>query len=167
MRPCSPHACTLFVHLLMLLVQVLGDTIALMAGGRLRALGTPLRLKQRWGDGYRLSIALRRPPQEPQEPPQVEHGGDAAAVRPAVPEQDAAAAAGGRAEQRMHALQAEVERLLGGGVQLECGISHLHLQVRADDGCMHCMMPCMSLCLQLQWGEGELPLFMMRPFWGE
>jgi ABC-type multidrug transport system ATPase subunit len=38
--------------------DVLGDRVAIMARGRLRALGTPLRLKQRYGAGYRLSISV-------------------------------------------------------------------------------------------------------------
>jgi len=38
--------------------DVLGDRIGIMARGRLRALGTPLRLKQRFGTGYRLSVSV-------------------------------------------------------------------------------------------------------------
>ena len=34
--------------------------MAIMAGGRLHALGTPLRLKNRYGTGYRLNIVLSR-----------------------------------------------------------------------------------------------------------
>ncbi|KDD71209.1 hypothetical protein H632_c5552p0, partial [Helicosporidium sp. ATCC 50920] len=38
--------------------DILGDKIAIMARGRLKALGTPLRLKQRFGTGYQLSISV-------------------------------------------------------------------------------------------------------------
>lgn len=34
--------------------DILGDTIAIMARGQLRALGTSLRLKQRFGSGYQV-----------------------------------------------------------------------------------------------------------------
>ena len=37
----------------------LGDRIAVMAKGRLKAIGTPLRLKNRYGDGYRLTVVVR------------------------------------------------------------------------------------------------------------
>jgi ABC-type multidrug transport system ATPase subunit len=34
--------------------DILGDTVAIMARGQLRALGTSLRLKQRFGSGYQV-----------------------------------------------------------------------------------------------------------------
>lgn len=39
--------------------DVLGDRIGIMARGRLRCLGTALRLKARFGSGYRISIRVR------------------------------------------------------------------------------------------------------------
>jgi ABC-type multidrug transport system ATPase subunit len=41
--------------------DVLGDRIAIMARGRLRALGSGLRLKQRFGSGYQLSVSCAPP----------------------------------------------------------------------------------------------------------
>ncbi|KFM23420.1 ABC transporter A family member 2 [Auxenochlorella protothecoides] len=38
--------------------DILGDTVGIMARGQLRALGTPLRLKQRFGSGYQLSVSV-------------------------------------------------------------------------------------------------------------
>ena len=38
--------------------DILGDTIAIMAKGRLRCLGSTVRLKTRFGAGYKLSISL-------------------------------------------------------------------------------------------------------------
>ena len=38
--------------------DILGDTIAIMAKGRLRCLGSTVRLKSRFGAGYKLSISL-------------------------------------------------------------------------------------------------------------
>ena len=40
--------------------DILGDTIAIMARGQLRALGTSLRLKQRFGSGYQARPAMPR-----------------------------------------------------------------------------------------------------------
>jgi ABC-type multidrug transport system ATPase subunit len=39
--------------------DALGDRVGIMGGGRLVAIGDPLALKLRYGDGYRLSIVLR------------------------------------------------------------------------------------------------------------
>jgi ABC-type multidrug transport system ATPase subunit len=39
--------------------DALGDRIGIMGGGRLVAIGDPLALKLRYGDGYRLSLVLR------------------------------------------------------------------------------------------------------------
>jgi len=36
--------------------------IGIVAGGRLRAVGSQLKLKKRWGEGYRLSLILNVPP---------------------------------------------------------------------------------------------------------
>lgn len=36
---------------------MLGDTVAIMARGRVRAFGTSLRLKQRFGSGYQLTVS--------------------------------------------------------------------------------------------------------------
>jgi len=36
--------------------DILGDNVAIMALGKLRALGTPIRLKNKFGAGYRISI---------------------------------------------------------------------------------------------------------------
>lgn len=36
--------------------DILGDRIAIMARGRMRCIGSALRLKQRFGSGYSLSI---------------------------------------------------------------------------------------------------------------
>ncbi len=38
--------------------DILGDTIAIMAKGRLRCLGSTVRLKTRFGAGYKISISL-------------------------------------------------------------------------------------------------------------
>ena len=38
--------------------DVLGDTVAIMAKGRLRCLGSTVRLKARFGAGYKLSVSL-------------------------------------------------------------------------------------------------------------
>lgn len=38
--------------------DILGDNVAIMARGRLRAFGSSLRLKQRFGSGYELSVAV-------------------------------------------------------------------------------------------------------------
>ncbi len=38
--------------------DVLGDVVAIMARGRLRAHGAPLRLKQRFGSGYQISVSV-------------------------------------------------------------------------------------------------------------
>lgn len=38
--------------------DILGDTIAIMARGRVRAYGSSLRLKQRFGSGYQLAVAV-------------------------------------------------------------------------------------------------------------
>lgn len=38
--------------------DILGDEIAIMARGKLRAYGTSLRLKQRFGSGYQLAVAV-------------------------------------------------------------------------------------------------------------
>jgi ABC-type multidrug transport system ATPase subunit len=40
--------------------DILGDRIAIMARGRLRALGSSLRLKQRFGSGYQASFHCLR-----------------------------------------------------------------------------------------------------------
>jgi ABC-type multidrug transport system ATPase subunit len=40
--------------------DVLGDRIAIMARGMMRALGTSVRLKQRFGSGYQLTVLLRQ-----------------------------------------------------------------------------------------------------------
>lgn len=45
--------------------DVLGDRIAIMARGKLRALGTSTDLKARYGSGYRLSLLLAEKPQAP------------------------------------------------------------------------------------------------------
>ena len=38
--------------------DILGDRIAIMARGKLRCIGTSLRLKQRFGAGYQLSVSV-------------------------------------------------------------------------------------------------------------
>jgi len=38
--------------------DILGDTIAIMARGKVRAYGSSLRLKQRFGSGYQLAVAI-------------------------------------------------------------------------------------------------------------
>lgn len=38
--------------------DILGDTIAIMAKGRLRCLGSTVRLKARFGAGYKISVSL-------------------------------------------------------------------------------------------------------------
>lgn len=42
--------------------DILGDTIAIMARGKLRAYGSSLRLKQRFGSGYQISVAVSGAP---------------------------------------------------------------------------------------------------------
>lgn len=39
--------------------DILGDKIAIMAKGRLRAIGKSIRLKNKFGSGYRLSIIVK------------------------------------------------------------------------------------------------------------
>lgn len=39
--------------------DILGDRVAIMARGRLRAIGTPVRLKQQYGAGYSVNIAVQ------------------------------------------------------------------------------------------------------------
>ncbi|KAK9831648.1 hypothetical protein WJX74_004219 [Apatococcus lobatus] len=39
--------------------DILGDRVAIMARGRLRAIGTPIHLKQQYGAGYSVSIAVQ------------------------------------------------------------------------------------------------------------
>jgi ABC-type multidrug transport system ATPase subunit len=41
--------------------DLLGDRIAIMALGQLRCIGSSLRLKQRFGSGYRLSVSVQPP----------------------------------------------------------------------------------------------------------
>ncbi len=38
---------------------MLGDRIAIMSHGQIKCLGTPLNLKNRFGDGYRLNVTAR------------------------------------------------------------------------------------------------------------
>ncbi len=38
---------------------MLGDRIAIMSHGQIKCLGTPLNLKNRFGEGYRLNITAR------------------------------------------------------------------------------------------------------------
>lgn len=44
----------LHTHQRVLQADILGDRIAIMARGQLRALGSSLRLKQRFGSGYQV-----------------------------------------------------------------------------------------------------------------
>lgn len=39
--------------------DILGDRVAIMARGRLRAIGTPVHLKQQYGAGYSVNIAVQ------------------------------------------------------------------------------------------------------------
>jgi ABC-type multidrug transport system ATPase subunit len=39
--------------------DVLGDRIAIMSHGEIKCLGTPLHLKNKFGDGYRINITAR------------------------------------------------------------------------------------------------------------
>ncbi|KAL4859820.1 ABC transporter A family member 2 [Chlorella vulgaris] len=41
--------------------DILGDQVAIMARGRVRAIGSALRLKQRFGSGYQLSVSVMPP----------------------------------------------------------------------------------------------------------
>jgi ABC-type multidrug transport system ATPase subunit len=41
--------------------DILGDRVAIMARGRVRAIGSTLRLKQRFGSGYQLSVSVLPP----------------------------------------------------------------------------------------------------------
>jgi len=41
--------------------DILGDQIAIMALGKLRAIGAPIRLKSKYGAGYRVSLVCREP----------------------------------------------------------------------------------------------------------
>jgi hypothetical protein len=61
--PCAPGAiynastsayCQLYLFKMQ--ADILGDRIAIMARGRLRALGSSLRLKQRFGSGYQVPL---------------------------------------------------------------------------------------------------------------
>jgi len=71
MDPLSRQACWRLIHSLkrdasilltthdMAEANALGSRVAIMAAGRLCALGTPLRLKRQYGQGCRLSVVLR------------------------------------------------------------------------------------------------------------
>ena len=39
--------------------DILGDRVAIMARGRLRAIGTPIHLKQQYGAGYSVNVAIQ------------------------------------------------------------------------------------------------------------
>lgn len=39
--------------------DVLGDRIAIMSHGEIKCLGTPLHLKNKYGDGYRINVTAR------------------------------------------------------------------------------------------------------------
>jgi ABC-type multidrug transport system ATPase subunit len=39
--------------------DILGDRIAIMARGRIRCIGTPIRLKTRFGAGYVVNVSVR------------------------------------------------------------------------------------------------------------
>ncbi len=39
--------------------DILGDRVAIMARGRLHAIGSPIHLKQQYGAGYSISIAVQ------------------------------------------------------------------------------------------------------------
>lgn len=41
--------------------DILGDKIAIMKGGRVATVGTSLRLKNRFGSGYSISIVAKSP----------------------------------------------------------------------------------------------------------
>lgn len=45
--------------------EVLGERVAVLAGGRLRAVGSPFHLKKKFGSGYRLTAATRGLPSAP------------------------------------------------------------------------------------------------------
>ncbi|WIA19835.1 hypothetical protein OEZ85_005742 [Tetradesmus obliquus] len=45
--------------------DILGDRIAIMARGRLRAIGSSIRLKQKFGAGYQVSVTLNRSSNKP------------------------------------------------------------------------------------------------------
>ncbi len=50
--------------------DILGDRIGIMAKGRLRCLGTSVRLKSRFGEGYKVPPASSQPPiPSPAHPP--------------------------------------------------------------------------------------------------
>jgi len=72
--------------------DILGDTIAIMARGQLRALGTSLRLKQRFGSGYQISVAVAAMKGVPS------HGALAAAATNGAPVDSGAAPATGRTQ---------------------------------------------------------------------
>ncbi len=40
--------------------DILGDRIAIMARGRMRCIGTSIRLKNKFGAGYRMSVGVRK-----------------------------------------------------------------------------------------------------------
>jgi ABC-type multidrug transport system ATPase subunit len=74
MDPLSRQACWRLIHRLkqdasvlltthdMAEANALGSRVAIMAGGKLCALGTPLRLKRQYGQGCRLSVVLSAAP---------------------------------------------------------------------------------------------------------
>jgi len=53
-KPGPPSACALSVPRLCEQADILGDRIGIMARGQLRAIGSSLRLKQRFGSGYQV-----------------------------------------------------------------------------------------------------------------
>jgi ABC-type multidrug transport system ATPase subunit len=49
--------------------DILGDRIAIMARGRLKAIGSSLRLKQKYGAGYTVSVSVQQPSAGDNSPP--------------------------------------------------------------------------------------------------
>jgi ABC-type multidrug transport system ATPase subunit len=85
--------------------DVLGDRVAVFAGGRLRCLGTALHLKTRHGQGYRLSISLQQGSGTAGEQP-------AAAAVPISSGSSGSGEAGGGGPSSHQAIQALVQQVL-------------------------------------------------------
>jgi hypothetical protein len=117
--------------------DVLGDRIAVFAGGKLRCLGTALHLKAKHGQGYRLSVGLQQ-----------KGGGDSGTDDGGPPGDSSGAVAGASRA----AVEALVQQVLGCQVAAhEAGESGLQFQLPGS-----CRQRLPQLLQQLQDRAQEL-----------
>ena len=95
--------------------DVLGDRIGIISAGRMRCLGTSLRLKSRWGSGYHVSISLEQ------------QGGESAAASAGAPN-----AALPHSEDD-GGLAATAVRFFGEGVLETCGSDRTRARLSAGE----------------------------------